>query len=40
VIPSYVAWVERNIVLNPAHPEFPQVATSLHEPVWWDERLW
>jgi RES domain-containing protein len=39
LVPSYVARVERNVVLNPAHPEFPRVSASLHEPVWWDERL-
>lgn len=37
--PSIVARMERNIVINPAHPEFGSIKTSLHEPVWWDERL-
>jgi RES domain-containing protein len=36
---SYVARIERNVVINPAHREFSQITTSLHEPVWWDERL-
>lgn len=40
LVPSYVARIERNIVINPAHPEFGRITTSLHEPVWWDERLW
>lgn len=37
--PSIVARMERNIVINPAHPEFGSIETSLHEPVWWGERL-
>lgn len=39
LVPSYVARVERNLLLNPAHPEFRHVTASLHEPVWWDARL-
>jgi RES domain-containing protein len=39
LIPSYVARVERNIVINPEHPEAATIETSLPEPVWWDERL-
>ncbi len=30
---------EQNFLLNPAHPEFAQITTSLHQPVWWDSRL-
>src|SRR5262245_44742429 len=39
MVPSYVARIERNIVINPAHPESADIETSLPEPVWWDERL-
>jgi RES domain-containing protein len=39
LVPSIVARMERNIVINPAHPEFGSIETTLHEPVWWDERL-
>jgi RES domain-containing protein len=39
LVPSYVARVERNVVINPLHAEFPRVETSLPAPVWWDERL-
>lgn len=39
LVPSLIAHMERNILLNPDHPEFGQVAYSLHEPVWWDRRL-
>ena len=39
VVPSYVARLEQNIVINPAHKEFKLIEHSLPEPVWWDERL-
>jgi RES domain-containing protein len=39
LVPSYVARLERNVVINPQHAEAPTIATSLPEPVWWDERL-
>jgi RES domain-containing protein len=39
LVPSYVARLERNVVINPAHPEAAGIETSLPEPVWWDERL-
>jgi len=39
IVPSVVARLENNILINPEHPEFPQITTSLHQPVWWDQRL-
>ncbi|WP_027687214.1 RES family NAD+ phosphorylase [Rhizobium leguminosarum] len=39
LVPSVVARVDRNILINPAHPEFPSITTSLHQPVFWDRRL-
>jgi RES domain-containing protein len=39
LVPSVVARMERNVLLNPEHPEFPQVTHGLHHPVWWDRRL-
>jgi RES domain-containing protein len=39
MVPSVVARMERNILINPLHPEFRQVQVSLHEPVYWDDRL-
>lgn len=39
IVPSVVARMERNFLLNPDHPEFPKVTCSLHSPVWWDARL-
>ena len=39
LVPSYVARIERSVVINPAHPDADGIETSLAEPVWWDERL-
>lgn len=39
LVPSYVARIERNAVINPAHPDAAGVETSAPELVWWDERL-
>ncbi|HTW33269.1 MAG TPA: RES domain-containing protein [Rhizomicrobium sp.] len=39
IVPSVVARPESNILINPEHPEFPKITTSLHKPVWWDKRL-
>ena len=34
-----VARIEKNVLINAEHREFPKVATSLHQPIWWDKRL-
>jgi len=39
LVPSVVARLDRNVLINPAHPEFPTIAVSLHRPVYWDRRL-
>jgi RES domain-containing protein len=39
LVPSVVARMETNILINAEHPEFPQITKSLHQPVWWDARL-
>ncbi|HEY1934916.1 MAG TPA: RES domain-containing protein [Acetobacteraceae bacterium] len=39
IVPSVVARMEHNFLLNPEHPGFPQVTHGLHRPVWWDGRL-
>lgn len=39
LVPSVVARVDENVLINPAHPEFPAIETGLHEPVFWDRRL-
>lgn len=39
IVPSVVARVDSNVLINPAHPDFPAIVTSLHQPVYWDRRL-
>lgn len=39
LVPSYVARLERNVVINPAHDDTAAIETALPEPVWWDRRL-
>ncbi len=39
LVPSIVARLDANILINPAHPEFHLITTSLHQPVYWDRRL-
>lgn len=39
-VPSVVARLDWNILINPMHPEFPEVqADRRHHPVPWDRRL-
>lgn len=39
IVPSVVARLDMNILINPDHSEFPRISHSLHQPVWWDARL-
>jgi RES domain-containing protein len=39
LVPSVVARMEHNVLINPEHAEFPRITHSLHQPVWWDRRL-
>jgi RES domain-containing protein len=39
LVPSVVARMELNALINPQHAEFPRITHSLHQPVWWDRRL-
>ena len=39
LVPSVVARLDRNVLINPANPEFALIEASLHEPVYWDRRL-
>ena len=39
MVPSLVARVEHNIIINPAHEEFGQIESSHARPVWWEARL-
>jgi RES domain-containing protein len=38
-VPSVVFSVERNVLLNPVHPDFAKVRVVATEPVRWDDRL-
>lgn len=38
-VPSIVARLEHNILINPDHPETRGITHGLHQPVWWDLRL-
>jgi RES domain-containing protein len=40
IVPSVVTLVERNVLINQEHPEFPMVRASQAVPVRWDSRLW
>ena len=39
IVPSFVARIEKNFVINDDHPDARRITTSLHQPVWWDDRL-
>lgn len=39
LVPSVVARLDSNILINPGHPEFRMIEVSLHQPVFWDRRL-
>lgn len=39
LVPSIPARIERNILINPEHPDAKGIAHELPEPVWWDDRL-
>ena len=38
-VPSVVFDVERNVLINPGHPDFRRIKLAGIEPVRWDERL-
>jgi RES domain-containing protein len=40
LVPSIPARLERNILINPRHPDTARITWDLPEPVWWDERLY
>ena len=40
IVPSVVARIEHNILINLEHPEATAISHSLHQPVWWDTRLY
>lgn len=39
-VPSIPARIERNILINPLHPDARSITHELAEPVWWDDRLY
>ena len=39
IVPSVVARMERNIVINTRHQDFAGLTAGLETPVWWDRRL-
>jgi RES domain-containing protein len=39
IVPSVIARPDNNFLINPAHPDFASLEPSLHEPVYWDRRL-
>ena len=39
IVPTVVARMERNIVINCRHPDFGGIRVGLETPVWWDRRL-
>jgi RES domain-containing protein len=38
-VPSAVARHDRNVLINPAHPDFARIACGEPEPATWDQRL-
>lgn len=38
-VPSIIAPVDNNILINEFHPQFPKLTTSINKPVIWDKRL-
>jgi RES domain-containing protein len=39
IVPSMVARHEHNFLINLDHPDARAITHSLHQPVWWDDRL-
>lgn len=39
LVPSVVARMEQNVLINPAHADAARIAPGLEQPVWWDDRL-
>jgi len=39
LVPSFVARLEINLMINPGHEEAAGFEISRAEPVWWDKRL-
>ena len=40
IVPSFVARMENNILINPEHAGFIKITPSLPAPIWWDTRIY
>lgn len=39
IVPSVLVRTERNIIINPLHPDAAKITHGLEEPIWWDPRF-
>jgi RES domain-containing protein len=39
LVPSVVARMAQNVLINPAHPDANIIKPGLERPIWWDKRL-
>lgn len=39
LVPSVVARLEQNVLINPAHSDAARISASVEQPIWWDSRL-
>lgn len=39
IVPSVVARMENNVLINPEHRDADQIDPGMESPIWWDERL-
>ena len=39
IVPSAIAHIEQNFLINPFHEAFGDVRAGLHHPIYWDTRL-
>ena len=39
IVPSVVARMDRNLLINRRHPDFAGISVGLETPIWWDHRL-
>ncbi len=40
IVPSIPARIERNFIINPHHHDAQKFTIGMHEPIWWDTRLY
>jgi len=38
-VPNVVARMAHNVLISDSHPDVRRIGTSLHQPIWWDRRL-